>query len=1317
VYDTSDTTGRNASITSSAITGLAPASITYAASSFNFLNFFGGSGTNTFTVDNAPLMTLSSGTGQNTYNVLATNQPLTIEDNTTGPNIDTINVGNAGSVQSINALLSVFSGNSTNLTQMVVDDSADPTGRTATLSKDTSGEGLLGGMTSHQIFYDPSKLALLTVRTGTGTNTLTVDSSGGNPIPLSGLDFHGGTGSNTLNLQGGTFATEDYSANGPGAGSINLAGSAINFTGLSPINDTTTATNFSFDAPSTASLVNIVDGPTVANVPTTQINGVSPTGGPGFELVNFANKANVTVNALGQVPTTVTLNNPTTATGLASLSLSTGSSGATINVPATPASVPTSITTRAGTNVINVTALGLGAGLSVTGGGTSNTLNVDAGGNLVNVTATTISIDSLPVITLANVPTVHITNAADHPITGDLPTLIISPNGVLTNTVVGSFSDADPAGQTTNFTADINWGDGTPDTLGTITQPGGPGTTFNIVASHTFIGGGVFPVVVTVMDHGNSGTQVLGGTTFTITDGGGSSTLTGSVVEAPIIATAGVPFTRTVFSFIPPNGLVIPPSAVTATINWGDGTTPSRVQGMAGTFPNSIVISASHTYASPGNYTINVVASAFSFSVPFQLSAIVSGSNVITGTGTTITETAGQSFTSPVATFTDTNSSIPASGFTASIGWGDGTSSTGSVVELNSSVGPAGGFAVIGTHTYTEAGTFFVDISVSENPPGTASAPIDSTAIVLSPQFSGVTLSLNADQAFSGSVGSFTDTLPPNTPGRFFASIDWGDGTSATPGTVTATGTDTYTVLGSHTYTQDGLFHIGVSIIDPLERPILGSSTAIVGLVVTNTNDAGPGSLRFVLNEVNLLGGGTVRFDIPGPAPHVISIGSDTGLPLPPVTSPNVIIDARTQPGYQGKPLVVINGASAPADANGLTFEGGYDAVYGTVIDDFGDVGVALEVHGFDIVEGNYIGTDDTGTAPDPNFQGIVIFGTSGNLIGSSAPGGGNVISGNTSAGIQILNNATVFDSVDLPPAPLQFTSAMNNAIQNNLIGTTADGTKALPNQQGIFINDASFNLVGGDTPGTGNLIAHNTSIAVQILGDHATSNVVLSNTIRDNGRGVFVYSLPGNVVIQPGVAVTTRALSDGPNVQTAVPFLNPQGQVAGIVVVFTMYMDRTLVENVNEYVVALLGRKNAFDPVASAVYDNPDRLVVLGLQTPLPTSQLYQLRILGTAPGGLTDRVGPPDWLDGNLLLPRIPTGSSFVGTFQGTTAIANPNITNPPKASGKKVQKAVRKTRTASHPHPHPHPKPSISSKAVDALLTHEGGIRVHPSARKSR
>ena len=77
-------------------------------------------------------------------------------------------------------------------------------------------------------------------------------------------------------------------------------------------------------------------------------------------------------------------------------------------------------------------------------------------------------------------------------------------------------------------------------------------------------------------------------------------------------------------------------------------------------------------------------------------------------------------------------------------------------------------------------------------------------------------------------------------------------------------------------------------------------------LVVTNTNDSGAGSLRQAIDLANLdPGPDSIAFNIPGPIPHVIAPTS----PLPAVTTP-IAIDATGQPGYDGLPVVELNGAS-----------------------------------------------------------------------------------------------------------------------------------------------------------------------------------------------------------------------------------------------------------------------------------------------------------------------------------------------------------------------------------------------------------------------
>jgi hypothetical protein len=169
------------------------------------------------------------------------------------------------------------------------------------------------------------------------------------------------------------------------------------------------------------------------------------------------------------------------------------------------------------------------------------------------------------------------------------------------------------------------------------------------------------------------------------------------------------------------------------------------------------------------------------------------------------------------------------------------------------------------------------------------------------------------------------------------------------------------------------------------------------------------------------------------------------------------------------------------------------------------------------------------------------------------------------------------------------------------------------------------------------------------------------------------------------------RPLSDGPNVEKVAPTV-VGGQVTGALVTFTTYLARPAAENTANYIVALLGRKNAFNPVTGAVYNGINRTVQLTFAQPMSATTLYQLRIIGTRPNGLTDRINDP--LDGDLLLPRIGTGSNFVETFQGATPVANPQVTTTPTPTkGKKAKK--------------------VSAAAVDALLGQGDGIRVRRTA----
>ena len=79
----------------------------------------------------------------------------------------------------------------------------------------------------------------------------------------------------------------------------------------------------------------------------------------------------------------------------------------------------------------------------------------------------------------------------------------------------------------------------------------------------------------------------------------------------------------------------------------------------------------------------------------------------------------------------------------------------------------------------------------------------------------------------------------------------------------------------------------------------------------------------------------------------------------------------------------------------------GNSRIKGLVINKFGDEGIKIRVGGNNIIEGNFIGTNLSGTAAQGNFGGVAID-NANNLIGGTTPAARNVISGNQFEGISL---------------------------------------------------------------------------------------------------------------------------------------------------------------------------------------------------------------------------------------------------------------------------------------------------------------------------
>jgi CSLREA domain-containing protein len=210
-------------------------------------------------------------------------------------------------------------------------------------------------------------------------------------------------------------------------------------------------------------------------------------------------------------------------------------------------------------------------------------------------------------------------------------------------------------------------------------------------------------------------------------------------------------------------------------------------------------------------------------------------------------------------------------------------------------------------------------------------------------------------------------------------------------------------------------------------------------------------TLRAAIQQANVTSGAdTIAFNIPGSGVQTISPLSR----LPEITKP-VTIDGYTQPGSKRNDQAVgtnavlnieLRGSSGLEDpfvepASGLKLRGpsaSNSVIRGLVINNV--TGNKLTGYGIYIsggtgykIEGNFIGTDPSGTFARGNDTGVKFFSnTQSSALGGTLPEARNLISGNNINGVQLEGGSA------------------DNKIQGNLIGTAKDGISPNYDKYGI---------------------------------------------------------------------------------------------------------------------------------------------------------------------------------------------------------------------------------------------------------------------------
>jgi len=203
-----------------------------------------------------------------------------------------------------------------------------------------------------------------------------------------------------------------------------------------------------------------------------------------------------------------------------------------------------------------------------------------------------------------------------------------------------------------------------------------------------------------------------------------------------------------------------------------------------------------------------------------------------------------------VALFTINDSATDQTGrLTASIDWGDGNFSPGTISFLNGASG-ASNYKVTGNNpsSYAEDKDYTVKVMLNEYTDntklvllGAQQTVIDTAAVTDAPLVAGPIVALTPTEGVpltNVKLATFTDTDPGGKLGEYtIVSIDWGDGTvdvapvNGTAGTVTQPGGagNPFEVHGTHTYTAPGKYAMSIVVrdVEDIHSPLSGTRAQV----------------------------------------------------------------------------------------------------------------------------------------------------------------------------------------------------------------------------------------------------------------------------------------------------------------------------------------------------------------------------------------------------------------------------------------------------------------------------------------------------------
>jgi RHS repeat-associated protein len=304
-------------------------------------------------------------------------------------------------------------------------------------------------------------------------------------------------------------------------------------------------------------------------------------------------------------------------------------------------------------------------------------------------------------------------------------------------------SNTDPE----DYTVTVDWGDGTQ--VNGFVRRSNSGA-LEVVQGHMYAARGTFTVTVGVTDAD-----------------GYSQTFTTTATVSHVVTVFGLPqpvASRSVDQIVgrfTSNSKAAQAHQFIATIDWGDGTfSPGMIVGENGSFN----VHGIHTYAQLGSYSVTLLVTEDD---PSQTTVHATdkideiGSTVrVYGRNLELKEDEKFDSSIVLGSFTDPDTQTTAAAYTVQIQWGDGQTSTGTVL------GSAGLFTISGEHKYSRAGAYQIEHTVkktgeSSSAKGVSSLIVTGAALV----GSGLTITKEGPEEV---IATFVD---PGTGSDFSARI------------------------------------------------------------------------------------------------------------------------------------------------------------------------------------------------------------------------------------------------------------------------------------------------------------------------------------------------------------------------------------------------------------------------------------------------------------------------------------------------------------------------------------------------------------------